>query len=506
MSDSRAVRAAVALATAATWVGGTSCGGATSGAAGAGTSPPADASLAGDASDGGPAEGAACSGCDAPPGAQQSCVPGGPIECNGYVPCPDGGSASLSGVVYDPAGRNPMSTAYVYIPQVPGGLRTLTTGTSSCDECEVTIGAHVAVAMTDASGFFRISGVPTGNDVPLVIQAGKWRRSVTVPAVKDCTDTAVSAALTRLPRNQTEGDMPQMALVTGGCDNLACFLRSVGVDASEFSAPHGGGRVDVYQGVGGAALSGAAAGDCTTDACPLWSSKPSLEAYDEALLGCECAAHDETKPASAVQAMHDWLEEGGRVIATHSQMTWFANGPADFQGVASWTSGPSSGAAGPFAVAATTAGQALGQWLANVGAADGTGVVALDPADVSTSVTSVASPASAWIVDTATASEAGAFAGNVKLLSVPTRTHVPEAGPELVGYCGAAHLTDIHAGGGQALRDRGSDGAVAPASVPGACDGGPLTAEEKALEYLLFDQAVCIGEADPSPPSPDGAP
>ena len=36
------------------------------------------------------------------------------------------------------------------------------------------------------------------------------------------------------------------------------------------------------------------------------------------------------------QAMHDWLDEGGKVFATHFHYTWFKNGPPDFQGVANW--------------------------------------------------------------------------------------------------------------------------------------------------------------------------
>ena len=36
------------------------------------------------------------------------------------------------------------------------------------------------------------------------------------------------------------------------------------------------------------------------------------------------------------QALHDWLNEGGKVFATHFHYTWFQNGPADFQDVANW--------------------------------------------------------------------------------------------------------------------------------------------------------------------------
>jgi hypothetical protein len=308
--------------------------------------------------------------------------------------------------------------------------------------------------------------------------------------------------------------LPQMALLTGGCDNIACFLFDIGVDVTEFAAPGAGGRVDVYQGLGatgaGAALSSGIAGDCTTAACPLWSSKQALEAYDEVFLGCECGEHDETKPAASLQAMHDWLDEGGRVLAIHSQTTWFKNGPADFQSIANWTSGPASGAAGPFVVNTSSAqGAFFETWLANIGGAGANGVVTLDPADVSTSVTTVGPGAIPWINDSATAADGGgADSGNVKAFStqVPIGSANAESGAAST-FCGAIHVSDIHPGGGRAVEDANSDGAGVPAAVPGACRVRSLSAGEMALEYLLFNQSTCVTTRltpPTAPPPPPG--
>jgi hypothetical protein len=437
--------------------------------------------------------------------ASPTCAPGAALNCYVDTQCPDGGRTTLTGTVYDPAGRNPVYNAAVYVQLYPGPLSPIASGTSSCTSCNVRIDEFTAVALTDAAGRFVLEGAPTGENVPLVVQAGKWRRTTTVPTVKACASTAVAPATTRLPRNHAEGDMPQMALLTGGCDNVACFLRGVGVDATEFTAPGGGGRVAVYEGLGatgaGAALSNGAAGNCTTDACPLWSSKKALEAYDTVFLGCECGEHNETKSPSSLQAMHDWLGEGGVVFATHSQTTWFKNGPADLQGIASWTSGPASGAAGPFVVDSSfVAGQSFGAWLGNVGAADDAGVLPLDPAEVSTSVTTVASDTTAWIHDLSTIADGGGpQTGDVKAFSA--RMPVAVLDGSVPTYCGAVHVTDIHPGGGQALQTPGSDGSSAPASVPAACDGGPLSAGEKALEFLLFSVPMCITSGGGQPPA-----
>jgi|HubBroStandDraft_4_1064222.scaffolds.fasta_scaffold44124_2 hypothetical protein len=519
-SRSCTVRVGAALSLA---VAGSGCGGssdavmAPDGSVGPDASLGFDGSVSSDASDGvhgsdsttetdAPLDGNAppCTPADSAP----VCPPSVGLQCSVNSHCADGGTTSLSGTVYDPAGRNPIYNAAVFVPRF-ATLAPIATGTSSCNACVAPIGDYVTATLTDATGSFTLTGVPTGVDIPLVVQSGKWRRMVQIPEVADCTDTPVPAESSRLPRNHTEGDMPQMALLTGGCDNVACFVRSVGVDAAEFSAPHAGGRVDVYRGLGavgtGAPLSGGVAGDCTTDACPLWSSRQSLEFYDSVFLGCECSANGQTKSPSSVLALHDWLDEGGSVFATHSQATWFKNGPADFQGIANWTDGPASGATGPFAVALTTPkGMTFQQWLANVGAVDAQGRVLLDPADVSTSVTTVGPLTTDWIDDTSTAAEGGGpLSGDVKALSFATPA---DAG---LAPCGKVYFTDIHAGGGQALEDPDAD-APAPAAVPGACDGGPMTAEEKALEFLLFNNSICIGGTSKPPPplppcpAPDG--
>ena len=268
---------------------------------------------------------------------------------------PTGCTTTLSGTVYDPAGANPLYNAVVFIPNDPmGTLPPIKVGTDTCNTCDVSIGDYVSATTSKADGTFTLSGVPATTHVPLVVQIGKWRREVFLPQVKACTDNKIAgSSSTRLPAKRSEGDIPQMALVTGGADNLGCFLKGVGLDPSEYSAPHAGGRLDIYKGQGrgggrgggGGApgLSTGTAGDCTTDNpnC-VWNSKSNLEAYDIVLLACEGDTFDPAestntntnKTTSSKAALHDWLDEGGKVFATHFHYTWFKNGPADFQGVA----------------------------------------------------------------------------------------------------------------------------------------------------------------------------
>jgi len=397
---------------------------------------------------------------------------------------------TLKGKVFDPAGKNPLYNVAVFIPNDVSTLPTITPGTNSCNTCDVPIGDYVVATTTDATGSFTLTGVPTGKAVPVVVQIGKWRRVVTMDTA-DCQTTNVPDGTLRLPRNKSEGSLPQMALLTGGFDNLGCFLKKIGIDAKEYSSPRGGGRLDVYQGLNtpldipignGPGLSSGTAGDCTKASCPLWSSRPSLEYYDIVLLACEGGEANQTKPTAAKQAMHDWLDEGGKVFATHFHYTWFKNSPdADFQGVATWLGSSAGTGMGQFSIDTSfVKGQTLQTWLSGIGALSG-GTIALN--GVATSVSAVNPPTNRWIYG----------GGDTKYLSFGT----PVGGVSVSGgtasemsttkYCGKAVFSDLHAGG-------------APAGdIPAACTDATMTPQEEALEFLFFDLSACVQD-DSQPP------
>ncbi len=343
----------------------------------------------------------------------------------------------------------------------------------------------MAAATSDATGAFTLEGVPTGRGVPVTVQIGKWRRTVPVDILADCATTAVRDGTLRLPRSQAEGDMPQMALLTGGCDDMGCFMMNMGIAPAEFTAPHAGGRVDVYQGLGnggnGASLSGGTAGNCTDASCPLWASKQSFEYYDMAILSCECAGQTSTnETAAAYTHLRDWLDEGGKVLASHSQYTWFENNPsADFRGVATWLGDSVASGGATYDVNRTFArGNALAEWLGNVGALASSGppsTIALE--NVASSVSAV-DPATttSWIYDPSTTPSA------TKSLSFET--------PLNGARCGKAAFTDLHAVGSTAS---------AVGSIPAGCAAAPLTPQQLALEFLFFDLSGCnpAGEVQP---------
>jgi hypothetical protein len=422
----------------------------------------------------------------------------GPIitVCQGDGPClPNCGSVTaLTGTVLDPAGRLPVANAVVYIPQLPPA--PIVVGTSTCSACGQPIVDYIAATVTDSVGSFTLNDVPTGKNIPIVTQVGKWRRESFVPSVPSCKTTAVSTDLTRLPRNRSEGDLPQMAVLTGGCDDVACFLRRVGIDAQEFTGPDGGGRVHVYRGAApGADLAGGGggtAGDCSGadgGTCSLWSSKAALERYDTVLLGCECGANDATKPDKT--PMHDWVDEGGMLIAVHGQETWFRDGPADFAGLASWLPLDGGPASGPLRVVTQNLprGVMLQQWLADAGALSADGTVPYTPADVLPSVANVNAPAQAWLYEETDAGDAGGVA------STPYWAFWSKGDAGGSPPCGRGVATDVHVGAANR----------AP-TVPAGCAAGGLSPEELPLEYLLFDTTNCAQRRTSPPPPPNLTP
>jgi hypothetical protein len=411
------------------------------------------------------------------------------VNCPGcYVNmnCPNNGHTTISGTVFDPAGKNPLNNVVVFAPLDVTQLPKITAGTNECNTCNTPIGDYYSAAISDYKGHFTLSDVATGTNVPFVVQTGKWRYVFRV-TTKDCANTAVPDGVARLPRNHNEGDMPQMALLTGSADNLGCFLSGIGIANSEFTAPHGGGRLDIYKGLGNGApgVAGGTAGDCTTSSCPLWQSTKSLEGYDIVLLACEGGEHPETKPQAALTAMHDWLDEGGKVFATHYHYYWFEDGPPDFKGVATWGNtgflDPAAGFGNYNINTSFAGGMTFDQWLGNVGALNSDGTITLT--SVAASINTVNAPTLQWISGGGSVGDSGVI-DPTKYMSFGTPiggVAISDSGETTKAYCGKAVVTDLHAGGTKGSGD-----------LPTSCTAANLTAQEKALEFLFFDLAACV--------------
>jgi hypothetical protein len=392
------------------------------------------------------------------------------------VTCTGGGTTSLSGTVYAPNGTLPLYNVDVYIPN--SAVDPLPAG-ATCDRCGQPPSVNPVVsAVTDTNGRFVLENVPVVDNLPLVIQVGKWRRQVMIPtAVPACTDTPLDATVTRLPRNKSEGDIPQMALTTGGADALECLLRKIGLDDSEFTNASGTGRVHLFAGTGGSTgFNAALGGGDFTNATTLWDTTAHLTPYDVTFLSCEGAQNPTTKPATARQALSDYTDVGGRVFASHWHNIWIDQGPVASMWPAQVTPNYLNDLGSVTADINTgfAKGAALAAWLMNVGGSTVLGKIALT--DAQHTVQAVAATTDTWISVPTNAN--GVPSIQYYQFTTPLANDPAER-------CGKVVFSDIHVSTG--------DDSAPTIRFPNGCTTTGLTPQEKVLAFMIFDIASCVG-------------
>ena len=484
------------------------------------------------------------------------CEPCGNL-CEKEVRCDGGSATSISGTVYDPAGLNPLYDVIVSVPNAP--LDPISTG-ATCASCDSQVsGQPIAAAMTDAKGHFVLNNVPWGTDFPLVMQLGKWRRQVTVPAAmvtQQCADNPIAetspASLLRLPRNIHDGDnsgqytsMPKIAVAAGNAhpsdnsvtERLQCLLRRIGIDSSEFTMPGGSGSVQLYNQAQSPDTCNQVAGGTYPDATSsLWDSQAHLNQYDVILLNCggNINGAAPTTPAgqafipnpSAVSRMKAYLDAGGRVFAEHYHWAWirsFTGYPPTFGPVATWYNDPNepSPGLGPIGSVSRDAlidqsfpkGVALADWLANVGASTTHGHLPLSSSATYTAIDQISPPSQRWIYEPAP-TDAGVPSADAGVAGGPAQyTHyfsfdTPVGAPT---QCGRFAYTALHVSDSASTGFSGDPATSAGNSFPGCCAARTqLSAQEKALEFMFFDLPGCVPALPhtitPPPPMPPPPP
>ena len=420
--------------------------------------------------------------------------------CQNQATCPTGNETRLSGTVYAPNGTQPLYSALVYVPNAP--LPPIGAG-PTCGRCEdEDLGDPIAAAITGADGTFVLKNVPAGVDFPLVIKMGKWRRVVTISAQQKCTNVNLTVDQARLPRHMNDAapgnkaylNIPQMAVVTGERDAMECVLRKIGVDDVEFTQPTGSGRVHLYRANG--AYAGCSKrnpdGTCKTKtSTPLSTlfSGTNVSKYDIGIFDCEGAANEHNTYDAKLRA---FAETGGRVFASHYSYTYLHDN-GNFANTATW-GGPQQGNSNTttgIVDTGTGKGQAFNAWLGytnSYSTAYGSGYIdILDPRyyvkanDAATSERFVYTDDNAKI-------------GNV---SIDERDATQEyafntpVGADAAHICGRVLYSAFHVAVGNSTTN---------AIFPEHCSSGPLTAQEKVLEFMLFDLSACVSVGQPGLP------
>jgi hypothetical protein len=401
--------------------------------------------------------------------------------CLDQKTCDVGVTTTVSGIVYDPAGKTPLHNMLVYIPN--SAVQPFSPGVS-CDQCTASVsGSPLVSAFTDTDGKFKLSNAPVGSNIPLVIQSGRWRRQVKIPGVVQCQDNPVAASLTRLPKNKTEGDIPLMAISTGAVDALECVLRKMGVEDSEFTSSSGAGRIHLYKGAGSGSRTGggASAGSATQSETVLLDSLSNLMKYDMVLFPCQGEEFTNRVSTARQRNLVDYANAGGRLFATHYSYVWLHN-VSPFRDTANWKVNPGSklyedppDQAGILDMSFPK-GQALAQWLSNVGATSTLGQIPVQV--LRNDVKGVIPPSQSWM----TVPDPDHGPTNVTL----HYTFNTPVGAAEDKQCGRVLFDDFH------VEDRSPPKQTTGKVFPAECDSGAMTPQEKLLEFMLFDLGSCI--------------
>jgi hypothetical protein len=370
---------------------------------------------------------------------------------------------------------------------------------------------------TKVDGTFSLSNAPVGSNVPLVIQIGKWRRqfSVNVPS---CQTTAVPDKTLLMPNSvvgSTTDNMPDIAVSTGSADTLECLMTRIGLPPTEYVAGNGGsGHVHIFAGgnPSGGGFGGGGGGrpenpgmsGAPQSSTSLWSTVNQLMPYDIVLLSCEGGETYNANP----QALEQYLNQGGRAFGSHFHYAWFSgplssgqsySAPTDWgTNLATWSAGSGmnngpiggtidttlNGSGQPF-----PKGQALQQWLTLVGALGqngvGAGLLSIYQPRYNAVVATTNKASQPWITDSS--------ANQTMYFSFDTPVNAqPAADGGAPNYCGRAVFSDLHVAGDPSTSDS--------SSPPSGCASGPLSPQEKALEFMLFDLSSCVIPDTIAPP------
>ena len=386
--------------------------------------------------------------------------------------CSGNQTTTISGVVYAPNGTDPLPNVTVYVPNAP--VDAFTPGVSCPIVGTPPSGAPLVGTTSNVDGSFTIGNMPVGANIPLVIVSGRWRRQLVIPSVAGCTNTALPNDFAVMPKNQSQGDIPKIAIATGSVDQVECVLRKVGIDDAEFTDASGSGRINMFL---GNHSSGARIDASTPTESSLMGNASVLNQYDVLMLPCQGSAI--TEQAQELANFIGFANAGGRIYSSHYSYDWMYKNPP-FDTVVNW-----AGNAGQYPDGIATvdtsfsAGQTLAQWLQLVGASTTLGQMAINT--LRHDLNGVNPPTQSWLTLNTT--------GN------PVMQFVFDTPIGAQNQCGRVLFNEYHV----------ENGSSSPAqSFPAECSTTTvMTPQEKLLEYMLFELTAEGGQPTLDPTSKD---
>ncbi|HEY0309357.1 MAG TPA: hypothetical protein VGB94_14435, partial [Acidobacteriaceae bacterium] len=423
--------------------------------------------------------------------------------CLKQVSCTTGGATtSISGTVYTPNGKDPLPNVVVYVPNA--AVAAFTHGVACVTSTQPVSGSPLVGTTTAMDGTYTLTNMPVGTNIPVVIQAGRWRRQYTVDtSAASCKNTLLNM---NFPTQQSEGDIPLIAVASGSVDATECVLRKVGIQDKEFTIPTasgGTGRIQLYYGSSSPGIlrdfNGVTLPNQTVLDGYNTAGASALSNYDMILFPCQGTYSGQANTASYANLL-SYANAGGRIFTTHWSKVWLDNSAA-FSGTVNWatllTSSPTLTAGLTTSTNATIAtqnsngttftdGQTLTNWLQTIGATTTKGRIYVDTPHQD--VSSVNSPTQTWITYSGTQTAA---VGAVMQLTFDTPVSSTAS-----NQCGRVLYNDYHV-------ETPNSSSTYTGTFPTECYAsgttttGAMTAQEKLLEYSLFDLSTFIVSQTP---------
>jgi hypothetical protein len=468
-------------------------------------------------------------------GAAKPNVCGSNIPCTGLctqqAPCDGGTTTTLTGTVraglqegataWVPASAtpDPVPGVLVYVPTTPLDPFDSDPNTPQvqCQQCGADVSGHPLVeSTTNFDGTFTLSNVPVSKSssdadkIPIVIQLGHWRRQFAFTVSNACGPNSVPDL--HMPSTSVEGDIPLTAISTGSYDSIECVLLKMGVAQNEFmsyatwsgEAPSGSmpkpGRVHLYTSTQASTGGGIGPGAVLApqeDETVLMGTGPdagltngTYMKYDQILLPCWGDAF--TKSGAELGDLIDYGNAGGRFFATHYSYSWL-HGNGVLEGTAQWDPRANANIAnqaftGNVATTVPVSNPGLFvQWLNLVGALSNGNPGGAPPAAPTVTINqgrhdvdNVLGASTEWIDGTDPSPPSSSK--SQMLLHFTFDMPIGQT-----SQCGHAIYSDFHVNGTT------SNGMT----FPNECDQTALTAQERILEYMIWDLASCV----PGPPT-----
>jgi hypothetical protein len=387
-------------------------------------------------------------------------------------------STTISGTVYDPRTTSaalPLPNVLVYattnpVAGLPAGVQCLTYQAPT---------DVVGYAYTAVDGTFTLGNIPENGTYTLVIQAGKWQRQFPNQVVGT---TPLTGLALHMPANHSQGNIPEIAIVTGKVDGVECVLLHMGVDQTEFTDDTGttnsGGHIHLYQGSGSP---GAEISTSTPLEPALTGDATILAGYDMVMFPCQGSQF--VQSTTALTNLLNYANAGGRIFTTHFSYVYLdPNSPMDaqFAPTANWTTTSEQQITSGIGTVSTnfSDGATLAQWLQNAGATVTGTPNQIVISTLRTDVSSVIPPTQSWLT-----LNSGTYPGQSGNPVMQMTFNAPVGAPA-ANQCGRVMFNDYHV-----INETASSGTI----FPNECRSETaMSAQEEMLEYALFDLSTFV--------------